>query len=147
MQWFLDLGLTKSQFVKAVATFPQILGYSLDQTLKPTVQWLLDLGLTKSQVAKAVATFPQILGYSIDANLKRKVKLLQSFLSPRGVVELIAQCPRIFSYSQQRLEDCLHVLSEQGSLGLTGAMTLTKEAFHKRFLGLEIRVNAIRSFR
>ena len=140
VQWLSDLGLTKSQVSKAIATFPQILSYSIDQNLKPTVQWLLGLGLTKSQVAKAIAAFPQVLGYSIDHNFQRKEKFLQPFLSPRGVVELVAQCPRIFSYSQQRLEDRVHVLSKQGSLGkLRGAMTLTEEAFHKRFLPLVMR--------
>ena len=140
VQWLSDLGLTKSQVAKAVATSPQILGYSIDQNLKPKLQWLSDLGLTKSQVAKAVATFPQILGLSIHKNLKNKVKLLQWFLTPSRVVELVAQCPRIFSYSQQRLEDRAHVLSKQGSLGkLRGAMTLTEEAFHKRFVSLVAR--------
>eukprot|EP00435_Cladocopium_sp_Y103_P046338 s1570_g13.t1 len=131
VQWLIDLGLTKSQVAKAVATSPPILSCSIDQKLEPTVQWLIDLGLTKSQVAKAVATFPPILGYSIDQNLKLKVKFLQSFLSPRGAVKLIAQCPRIFSYSQQRLEARVHVLSEQGSLGKLASYPM-QEVFHLR---------------
>ncbi|CAL1157544.1 unnamed protein product, partial [Cladocopium goreaui] len=140
IHWLSTLGLTKSQVAKAVATFPQILGLSIDQNLKPTVQWLSDLGLTKSQVAKAVANFPPVLGLSIHKNLKNKVKLLQWFLTPSRFVGLVAQCPRIFSYSQQRLEDRVHVLSKQGSLGkLRGAMSLTEEAFHKRFVSLVVR--------
>ena len=44
LKWFLDLGLTKSQFAKAVASCPKILDYSIEQNLKPTVQYFWTLG-------------------------------------------------------------------------------------------------------
>ena len=134
IHWFLDLGLTRSQVAKAVARYPRILSYSVEQNFKPTVQWFLDLGLTKSQVARVIADFPSILGLSVD-NRSCKVKLLQSFLTTRGATELIAQWPLILAYSQQRLEDRLHILAGQNSLAkVISAMVLTDEAFHKRFL-------------
>ena len=134
VKWFLNFGLTKSQIAKAVAAFPAFLWLSLEDNLNPSVQWFLELGLTQSQVAMAVATFPQILCLRID-NLACKVKLLRAYLAPRGAVELIAHWPRILSYSQKRMEDRLHILSETGNLGrLMGAMTLTEDAFHKRFV-------------
>ena len=74
LQFLFDLGLTKTQVAKSVATHPPILGCSIDQNLQPTVQWLLDLGLSRSQVAKSVATHPPILGYSIDQNLQPTVQ-------------------------------------------------------------------------
>jgi hypothetical protein len=61
VEWFLELGLTKSQVVKVVATFPQIVGLSVEKNLKPTAQWLLDLGLRKDHVVKAVAKYSPIL--------------------------------------------------------------------------------------
>ena len=134
IHWFLDLGLTRSQVAKAVARYPRILSYSVEQNFKPTVQWFLDLGLTKSQVARVVADFPSILGLSID-NRSCKVKLLESFLTTRGATELIAQWPLILAYSQQRLENRLHILAGQDSLAkVISAMVLTDERFHKRFL-------------
>ena len=139
VQWFLDLGLTKAQVVRAVVTCPQILGCSIEQNLKPTVQWFLELGLTKRQVAKAVACFPQILGLSID-NLACKVTVLQSCLTVRETTELIAQWPVILGYSRHRLEYRLHLLSEQGRTEkLMSAMSLTEEAFQKRFLASQRR--------
>jgi len=134
VKWFLDLGLTKDQIVKVVATSPQILCLSLEHNLKPTVNWFLHLGLTERQLAKAMADFPSILGLSID-NLTCKAKLLELFYTSAGIVQLIAKFPRILSFSQQRLQDRLRVLSEQGSLAkVTSAMVLTDEEFHKRFL-------------
>ena len=38
--WLTALGLSKMQVAKAVAAFPQILGCSVQQNLKPTVEWL-----------------------------------------------------------------------------------------------------------
>ena len=139
VQWFLDLGLTQSQVAKAVAYYVRMLCYNIDQNMKPTVQWLLDLGLTQSQAAKAVASFPQILGLSID-NLACKVRVLQSCLTVRETTELIARWPVILGYSRHRLEYRLHLLSEQGRTEkLMSAMSLTEEAFQKRFLASQKR--------
>ena len=135
VQWFLNFGLTEGQVAKAVASFPPMLGFSIEQNLKPTVQWLLNLGLSKSQVVQAVSIFPQILGLSVDKNLACKLELMQSFLSTKDVVDLIAKWPPIFSYRQQRLEERLNVLADLNSLGkLAYAMRLTNEVFHKRFV-------------
>ena len=135
VRWFLDLGLTNSQVAKVVATGPQVLGLSIDQNLKPTVQWFISLGLTKTQVVHALATVPQILGSSVDKSLACKIKLLQSFLTTKDVVDLIAKWPLIVLYRQQRLEERLNVLARQDSLGkLAYAMTLTDAVFHRRFV-------------
>ena len=84
---------------------------------------------------QAVSIFPQILGLSVDKNLACKVELMQSFLSTKDVVDLIAKWPPIFSYRQQRLEERLNVLADLNSLGkLAYAMRLTNEVFHKRFV-------------
>ena len=101
-----DLGLTKSRVVKAVAAFPQILSYSIEQNLKPTVQSLLDLELTKSQVAKAVADSPQLLGLSIEQNLKPTVQwLLDCGLTMSQVAKAVASSPQLFGLSiEQKLE-------------------------------------------
>ena len=76
LQWLLDLGLTRAQISKLIATDPALLDCRVEQNLQPTVQWLLDLGLTKSQIAKAVATFPKILGFSIEQKLQPTVQWL-----------------------------------------------------------------------
>lgn len=43
----MTLGLTRDQVAKAVATFPHLLGYSIEETLQPKVEWLMTLGLTR----------------------------------------------------------------------------------------------------
>ena len=135
VRWLLDLGLTKSQVAKAVATCPQIFGYSIENNLKSTVQWLLDLGLTKSQIVKAVQNFPQILGCSIVKNLSPKSFVLNDFFTKNRSAELIGKWPQLLGYSYRRLITRLKILSEQDKTDkLTYAMSLTDEAFQRRFL-------------
>ena len=100
LEFLLDLGLTKSQVAKAVASWPSILALSIEQNLKPTVQWFLDLGLTKSQVAKAVATHPPILGLSIERNLEPTVQwFLELGLTRSQVAKAVATFPPLLGLS------------------------------------------------
>ncbi|CAJ1392750.1 unnamed protein product [Effrenium voratum] len=99
--WWLDvLGLSQAQLAKVVAGFPQILGYSIEQNLKPTAAWILDLGLSQTQLAKVVAGCPQILGYSIEQNLKPTAAwVLGLGLSQAQLAKVVAGCPQILGYS------------------------------------------------
>ena len=134
VKWLLNLGLSRSQVAKAVASKPNILGYSIEQNLKLKVRWLLDLGLSNSEVTTAVASFPNFLGLSIDKNLKPKYSLLLAAFGPTEARQLIAKCPRILSYSQQRLTERLSVLAELNQTEkLTSTLCLPTPAFEKRF--------------
>ena len=136
----LDLGLTKSQVAKAVATHPQILGLSMEQNLKPTVQWFLDLGLTKSQVAKAVATHPQILGLSMEQNLKPTVQwFLDLGLTKSQVAKALATYPQMLGLSiEQNLKPTAQWFLE---LGLTKSQVAKAAAAHPPFLWYSIQQN------
>ena len=139
-RWIVDLGLTKSQVAKAVATHPQILGLRIEQNLKPTVQWLLDLGLTKSQVAKAVASHPRILGFSVQQNLKPTVQWLLHFgLTKIQVAKAVATHSPILGYSiEQNLKPTAQWLLD---LGLTKSQVAKAVATHPQILGLSIEQN------
>ena len=74
VQWLLDLGLTKSQVVKAVDNFPQILGCSIAKNLSPKTFVLNDF-FTKNRSAELVGKWPQLLGYS-HRRLTTRLKIL-----------------------------------------------------------------------
>ena len=139
-RWIVDLGLTKSQVAKAVATHPQILGLSIEQNLKPTVQWLLDLGLTKSQAAKAVATFPSVLGLSIEQNLKPTVQwLLDLGLTKSQVAKAVATFPAVLGLSiEQNLQPTVQWFLD---LGLTTGQVAKAVAAFPPILGYSIEHN------
>ena len=86
--------------MKVIAGFPQSLGLSIEENLKPTVQCFLDIGLSQAQVVKVIATHPQVLGYSIEENLKPTVQwFLDIGLSQPQVVKAIATHPQALGYS------------------------------------------------
>ena len=134
MAWLEEVGLSQKQVAKVVATLPQVLGYSIDGNLKPTVTWLEHVGLSRQQVAKVVSIKPQVFGYSIENNLSRKHFLLQQFYSQEQIGSMIAYHPPILGYGYARLLVRLHVLQEYGCLcKLARVMALTDAKFARRF--------------
>eukprot|EP00439_Symbiodinium_sp_Y106_P046952 s442_g6.t1 len=103
VEWLHEVGLSKAQVSKAIATYPALLGCSIETNLKPTVEWLHEVGLSKAQVSKAIATFPKLLCYSIAANLKPTVKWLHEVgLSEAEVSTVLASHPRVLGYSIEK---------------------------------------------
>ena len=95
-----EVGLNTWQVAKMIATFPPLLGYSIEANLKPTVGWIKGLGLSQWQVARVIATFPQVLGLSIDANLKPTVEWIKGLgLGQSQVAKVIVQRPHVLGYS------------------------------------------------
>ena len=140
LQWLMDLGLTRSQLVKAVIRFPSVLGLSVKQNLNPTVQWFLDFGLTQRQIAKAVSIHPQILGLGIKQNLKPTVQwFLDLGLTKSQVAKAVAIHPQILSYSiQQNLKPTARWLLD---LGLTKGQIAKASASYPQILSLSIEHN------
>ena len=140
IRWLSGLGLSQMKVAKAVATFPQILSYSIKQNVEPTVQWFFDLGLTKSQVAKAVATHPQILGLSIEQNLQPTMQWFFDLgLTKSQVVKAVATYPSILGFSiEQNLQPTVQWFLD---LGLTKSQVAKAVATHPPVLRLSIEEN------
>ena len=134
------LGLSQEQISKVVARLPQILGYSIEANLKPTVEWLRDLGLSQVQIAKVVARFPQVLGCSIEANLKPTVEWLRELgLSQVQIAKVVARCPQVLGCSiEANLKPTVEWLKE---LGLSKAQVSKVVALLPQTLGYSIEAN------
>jgi mTERF domain-containing protein len=99
----LDLGLNKAKVAKVVSVSPQVLGYSIEHNLKPSVQWMLDLGLKKAHVAKIISVFPQVLGCSVQDNLKPTVQwMLDLGLNKAQVNKAISVFPQLLGCSVEK---------------------------------------------
>ena len=95
-----EIHLSTAQVAKAIAKHPQVLGYSIEASLKPTVEWIKGLGLSQPQVAKAIAKYPNVLGLSIEANLKPTVEWIKGLgLSQPQVAKAIAKWPHVLGLS------------------------------------------------
>jgi hypothetical protein len=88
-----------------VAKHPQLLGYSVDDNLRPTVQYLLDeVGVSSDKMGGMLASFPGLLSYSVDDNLRPTV---QYFLDNVGIEKdqlraKIETLPALLAYSLQK---------------------------------------------
>ena len=95
-----EMQLTTVQLAKVIATFPSVLGLSIEANLKPTVESIKGLGLSQSQVAKVILQRPPVLGCSIEANLKPTVNCFKGLgLSESQVAKVIAIFPPVLGYS------------------------------------------------
>ena len=140
LRWLLDLGLTRAQISKLIATDPTVLHCRVEQKLQPAVQWLLDLGLMKNQIAKAVAAFPKILGLSIKQNLQPTVQwLLGLGLAKSQVAKAVASFPHIVGYSlDQNLKPTMQWLLD---LGLTKSQAVKAVASRPQIFGYSLDQN------
>lgn len=67
LQFLSQLGMTDEQLVKAVKTFPEVLGCDVQQQLQANVDKLyVDWKLQGDVLVKAVLRNPAVLGYNVD---------------------------------------------------------------------------------
>jgi mTERF domain-containing protein len=131
----LDLGLAKRQIAKVVAMFPQILGYSIEQNLKPTSRWLQKFGVSDKRLQRLITNWPRFLGFSLANKLEPAAVLLESFCPLKGARarEIIANNPEILRFSYKRLAARLRILSSPRTSNVYYAMCLTDALFEQRF--------------
>ena len=132
--------LTESQVGQMVAKFPRVLGYSIEENLKPTVEWIKGLGLSQAQVGKVIVTFPQLLGLSIEENLKPTVEWIKGLgLSQAQVGKVIATKPQLLGLSvEENLKPTVEYIK---GLGLRQAQVAKVMATSPSVLGLSIEEN------
>jgi len=114
-----SLGVT--DIAKVVTRLPQILAYSIEDNLKPTVDYLEKLGVT--DIAKVVTRHPPILAYSIEDNLKPHVDYLKE-LGVTDIAKVVTKLPAIFSYSiENNLKPTVDYLEKLGVTDIAKVVT------------------------
>ena len=69
--------MPQDKLAKVVSSFPNLLAYSPQDNLRPTVSYLHDdVGIPTERMGKMVASHPQILGYSVKDKLLPTVQYL-----------------------------------------------------------------------
>ena len=94
-----DLGLKMAEVATTISRNPEVLGDP--SRLHSTLRRLLALGLKESQVAKVLVVFPQLVGFGMEENLTSKLQWFAENLQlgEGEVIQAIAKCPRILTYS------------------------------------------------
>jgi mTERF domain-containing protein len=83
-------------------SYPQILGLSIQQNLKPTLRWFSSLGLERGHIAKIISYHPRIVGFSIQKKLGPTVQwFLDIGLSKSQMSKCVASFPQLIGLSAQ----------------------------------------------
>ncbi|CAI9787031.1 unnamed protein product [Fraxinus pennsylvanica] len=79
-----------------------ILGYDLEETVKPNVDCLMSFGISKEALASVIAQYPQILGLPLKAKLSSQQFFfnLKLKIDPDGFARVIEKMPQIVSLKQ-----------------------------------------------
>jgi hypothetical protein len=87
-----DLHLDTDELTFLVTSYPQVLGLSIEQNLRPKLSFLLN-HLTMEQLKEFIAYQPSLLAYSLENRLRPRIELLKTKsiefrYSPRYIMSL-----------------------------------------------------------
>ena len=86
------LGFTNP--IKLITSSPAILGYSIEDNIKPKITELKTLGFTNP--IKLITSSPTILNLSIENNIKPKVKIAKKIIwNDKVAIDLLEKAPEI----------------------------------------------------
>lgn len=93
VNFFQDLGFTKTQIKALVLVEPRILFNNLDKTLRPKIRFLQDLGLSGSGLVKVLLGDKSLLRRGLNSQIKPQVEFLRNLLgSDDNVVLALRRC-------------------------------------------------------
>ncbi|KAK9097701.1 hypothetical protein Syun_024746 [Stephania yunnanensis] len=75
MEFLMEAGLSKKQIASMVHRFSPLVGYSIDEVLKPKLEFLLN---TMEKPLKDVVEYPRYFSYSLDKKIKPRFWVLKN---------------------------------------------------------------------
>ena len=94
LDWMSSIGIENQSAV--AKAFPPVLGYSLENNIKPQVAYLESIGVKNP--GKVIEAFPQVLGLSLENNIKPQVVYLES-IGVKNPGKVIEAFPQVLSLS------------------------------------------------
>lgn len=93
------LGMGRIDFLNLVVRFPQILGYSMDNVVVPTIEMLLSLQIPKADVVYIIYTAPQVLVRNREMDIMSKLGWLEQELGldEDAALNVLLFQPRVFA--------------------------------------------------
>lgn len=76
LDYLLSVGVKNRDIRKIIMRQPQILGYTLENNLKPHVAFLVSLGIPESRIGRIISATPSLFSYSVEKSLKPTVRYL-----------------------------------------------------------------------
>jgi len=97
-------GYLKEDILIMIKKFPNFIGYSLEENIKPTFLNLMCLTYTKKQILKMSKDLPELIGYSDKHILNHFEKLIEFGYTFKQVFSMTVRYARIFSLSIEKIK-------------------------------------------
>ncbi|KAF3435200.1 hypothetical protein FNV43_RR22287 [Rhamnella rubrinervis] len=95
-----EMGLSAESIGKILTRFPQIVGYSVEDKLRPTAEYFHSLGV---DIAALLHRFPQNLSFSVEANVKPVTEFfLERGFSMEEVGTMISRFAPLYGLSLEK---------------------------------------------
>ncbi|KAF3435198.1 hypothetical protein FNV43_RR22285 [Rhamnella rubrinervis] len=95
-----EMGLSAESIGKILTRFPQIVGYSVENKLRPTAEYFHSLGV---DIAVLLHRFPQNLSFSVEANMKPVTEFfLERGFSMEEVGTMISRFAPLYGLSLEK---------------------------------------------
>ena len=101
MDYFLERGVEKSELLKAIVQFPELLNYSLMGHIFPKAHFFqTELKVSQSHFAQVFVKHPWVLGLNLESEIRHTVQWLMDFGASKEVLaDVIMKFPSILGYS------------------------------------------------
>ncbi|XP_048442303.1 transcription termination factor MTERF4, chloroplastic isoform X2 [Pyrus x bretschneideri] len=110
------LGLPKKILARMLEKRTYLLGYDLEETVKPNVDCLISFGIRREALASVVAQYPQILGLPLKAKMSSQQYFfsLKLKIDPEGFARVVEKMPQIVSLHQHLIMKPVEFLLGRG---------------------------------
>lgn len=88
VDFLVELGVPRGEIDRVVRCYPRVLGFGVENRLKPLIQELRGLGFSRREVSAEIAREPRILGMEIGES-SRCLRLLESLKCREAIKERI----------------------------------------------------------
>lgn len=146
-----SVGVKTEDLVKIILKQPQILGYTIENNIKPHIDFLRGLGVPDSRLGQIITANPSFFSYSLELSLKPKVRFLTEEVGIKrtDLGKVVILGPEILRQPAEALKSRLEFLSKE--LGASKGNLVKMVTKHPQLLhysitdGIQPRINFLRS--
>lgn len=144
-------GVKTEGLVKIILKQPQILGYTIENNLKPHIDFLRGLGVPDSRLGKIIISDPSLFSYSLELSLKPRVRFLTEEVGIKrtDLAKVVILGPQILRQPAEAMKFRLEFFSKE--LGASKDELVKMVTKHPQLLhysikdGIQPRINFLRS--
>lgn len=151
MDFLRGVGVKTEDLVKIIVKQPQILGYTIENNIKPHIDFLRGLGVPDSRLGQIITANPSFFSYSLELSLKPRVRFLieEVGIKRTDLAKVVILGPQTLRQPAEAMKSRLEFFSKE--LGASKGNLVKMVTKHPQLLhysikdGIQLRINFLRS--